>query len=111
MATTRSNALCLINVVHSPERNYQLYYRNNKQTSSTLLRDINEFYWARKRDAIASSFLTIKTRLYHVIKYEKCGCYFYSKMEHVQSTYKPLNGRFKTKINNKLQNFSFVYGH
>ena len=41
-----------------------LCYRNNKQTLSTLLRDINLFYWARKQDAVASSFLTIKTRLY-----------------------------------------------
>ena len=29
-----------------------VYYRNNKQTLSTLLRDINLFYWARKRDAM-----------------------------------------------------------
>ena len=58
-----------------------LYYRKNKQTSSTFLHDINLFYWARKWDAIASSFLPIKTGLYHVIKYnKKCVCYFYSKM-------------------------------
>ena len=61
-------------------RTVMLYYRNNKQTLSTLLRDINLFYWARKQDAIASTFQTIKTRLYHVIKYEKYGCYYYSKM-------------------------------
>ena len=37
-------------------RQFNNYYRNNKQTSSTLLHDINLFYWAR----------TIKTHLYHV---------------------------------------------
>ena len=30
---------------------YILYYRNNYQASSTLVCDINMFYWARKRDA------------------------------------------------------------
>ena len=58
-----------------------LYFKNNKQTWSTLLRDRSLYYWARKRDAVAHiPIMAIKTCLNHVIKHKKSGCYFYSKM-------------------------------